>query len=667
MVDYKFNNAHIISTGMKMSLFYRNYSHVSGYVISVVINITFLIFIFNSSCRKEEEKIMKVKIDSIADISNTTAKAYATIIDTGEGVEKHGHCWDTSSEPTVVENENKTENGPAATNGQYSSMLTGLLPDTKYYARAYVQKGDMVVYSTSVESFRTLSTGLPVVTTGTVKNITISNAIVNGSLDNLGSGVTEIIQYGHCWSSETITPVIYDNENKTSLGSRDTTGTFESLLVGLSPGTLYYVRAYATNDAGTSYGDSVSFITISENALPVVETTPASSVTQSTAQSGGNVIYEGGSVVTACGVCWSTSENPVMYDSCTTDGSGEGSFISYITGLSSNSTYYVAAYATNNVGTAYGDHLNFTTLSSGNSLPEISSVPPDSIEVDEYYSYQVTAVDADMGDVLTYSVQELPDWLQFNSSSKILSGTPALGDKGNHAVTLRVSDGTDFDEQTYTIVVYQPSGTVIDYDDNTYKTVKIGNQWWMAENLKVTHYTNGTPLEDGTGKGDVSQDDTARYWFVYDDNPAYKDTYGLLYTWSAAMNGASSSISIPSGVQGVCPAGWHMPSNHEWAELITYLNGGTVAGGKLKETGIELWLFPNTDATNESGFTALPGGGRDSDGDFTYLGSYAFIWTATESSAENGYERAVYNEDASVYQAGMFSKAYGFSIRCVKD
>src|SRR4030042_2170348 len=116
----------------------------------------------------------------------------------------------------------------------------------------------------------------------------------------------------------------------------------------------------------------------------------------------------------------------------------------------------------------------------------------------------------------------------------------------------------------------------------------------MQENLKTTHYADGSPLVDGTDSGDIAWDQTTKYWFVYDDNPANKSTWGLLYTWAAVMNDAEASDSIPSGVQGVCPDGWHLPSDAEWKELEIYLGmsqveadgtgwGGTNEGGKRKE------------------------------------------------------------------------------------
>jgi uncharacterized protein (TIGR02145 family) len=156
-------------------------------------------------------------------------------------------------------------------------------------------------------------------------------------------------------------------------------------------------------------------------------------------------------------------------------------------------------------------------------------------------------------------------------------------------------------------------------DGQVYKWVKIGNQVWMAENLNY---------------------ETPNSWW-YDNNSANGDIYGRLYTWAAAMNGESSSNSVPSGVQGVCPDGWHLPSDAEWTVLTDYLGGESVAGGKMKEAGTVHWNSPNTGATNSSGFTALPGGLSYTSGDFNYLGSIGHWWSATESSSTNAWGRTL--------------------------
>ena len=202
-------------------------------------------------------------------------------------------------------------------------------------------------------------------------------------------------------------------------------------------------------------------------------------------------------------------------------------------------------------------------------------------------------------------------------------------------------------------------------DNNHYNVVKIGNQIWMAENLKY--------LPSVVGPGTGSQ--TTPHYYVYGYNgtnvtdakaTANYNIYGVLYNWPAAMNGAASSTTNPSGVQGVCPDGWHLPSDAEWTELTDYLGGTSDAGGKLKETGTTHWNSPNTSATNETGFTALPGGNRYYDGSFDGIGSNGYWWSATEGDAADAWYRFMIFINSNVYRDYYF-KELGFSVRCVRD
>jgi len=202
-------------------------------------------------------------------------------------------------------------------------------------------------------------------------------------------------------------------------------------------------------------------------------------------------------------------------------------------------------------------------------------------------------------------------------------------------------------------------------DANQYASVQIGNQCWMSENLKY--------LPSVTGPNSSST--TTPYYYVYgyngtDVNAAKTTTnyanYGVLYNWRAAMNGASSSSTNPSGVQGICPLGWHIPSDAEFTQLINFLGGISVAGGKLKETGTIHWLTPNLGATNESGFTALPGGFRNQGGGFFNLTATGHWWSTTiYSSSSAWYHFLDYNGNAVFKNA--VSWELGYSVRCIKD
>jgi uncharacterized protein (TIGR02145 family) len=187
--------------------------------------------------------------------------------------------------------------------------------------------------------------------------------------------------------------------------------------------------------------------------------------------------------------------------------------------------------------------------------------------------------------------------------------------------------------------------TVSDFDGNIYHTINIDNRTWLKENLKSLHYSDGTEITE--------------VW-AYDDNETNADVYGRLYSWDAAMNYSSAE-----GAQGACPDGWHIPSDVEWTELGTFLGGDNVAGGKLKESGTEHWLSPNTGATNESGFTALPAGEYD-DTHYQLLNEFAVFWSSTETSTTKCKYRYLSYEDAELHTYNYY-KDFRYSVRCLKN
>lgn len=226
------------------------------------------------------------------------------------------------------------------------------------------------------------------------------------------------------------------------------------------------------------------------------------------------------------------------------------------------------------------------------------------------------------------------------------------------------------------------TGTVSDYDGNKYTIIKIGLQWWMSENLKTTHFADGTeiPRIENNAEWD-NLDITDKAYCYYENSPASGGTYGALYTWSAAMNGAGSTDGNPSYVQGACPEGWHLPSDSEWIELEMFLGmtwaeafalgwRGEDEGNMLKTTSG--WDM-NGNGTNSSGFTALPGGYRV-DNLFTDLGKTTAYWSTTEYINNHSY---AFNRSLSYLHSGIgwFSashfyghpKYFGLAVRCLKD
>jgi uncharacterized protein (TIGR02145 family) len=191
------------------------------------------------------------------------------------------------------------------------------------------------------------------------------------------------------------------------------------------------------------------------------------------------------------------------------------------------------------------------------------------------------------------------------------------------------------------------SGSVADIEGNVYKTITIGDQRWMANNLKTTKYNDGSVIpnvEDSTTWINLTTD--AYCW--YNNNAFYKTTYGTLYNWYAATSNK------------LCPTGWHVPTDDEWMVLINDLGGESIAGGKLKESGTSHWYSPNTGATNKSGFTALPAGCRYYLAEFIGFGSWGLWWSIPNYVPFLHYQKTNIEFDSSI-------KHYGLSVRCLKD
>ncbi|MCA1758508.1 MAG: fibrobacter succinogenes major paralogous domain-containing protein [Bacteroidales bacterium] len=203
------------------------------------------------------------------------------------------------------------------------------------------------------------------------------------------------------------------------------------------------------------------------------------------------------------------------------------------------------------------------------------------------------------------------------------------------------------------IVFYTPQVTALtDADGNVYSTITIGTQVWMSENLKTSKFNDGTDIPLVTSNSEWGDLTTPAYCWYNNDEETYKNLYGAYYTWYAVNTGK------------LCPEGWHVPTKDEWTTLADYLGGTSVAGGKLKATGTEYWNSPNTDATNETGFSGLPGSWRTST--FSTLGTHGRWWSNSEYTSSSGHAYILYHDEA-VFRRNNTNKRYGLSVRCVKD
>ena len=304
-------------------------------------------------------KLPVVITNSVSGITSNSATCGGNVTSNGGGkVTARGICWSTSQNPTIEDN--KTNDGSGT--GSFTSQIQNLVPNTQYYVRAYATNEAGTAYGEE-KSFTTQKKAatLPDVLKTTVSNVTSNTVVLGSSVFSDGGGT--VSARGFCWSSTTETPTV-TNSSYTTNGSG--LGSFSADVTGLKASTQYYVRAYATNEAGTAYSEMLSFYTSVEEqpeiVLPTVTTSDVTDITSNSATCGGNVTSDGNGTVTARGICWSISQNPTIEDDKTNDGGGTGSFASQILNLVPNTQYYVRAYATNEKGTVYGELKSFVTL-----------------------------------------------------------------------------------------------------------------------------------------------------------------------------------------------------------------------------------------------------------------------------------------------------------------
>jgi uncharacterized protein (TIGR02145 family) len=291
-----------------------------------------------------------VTTKAITNVTSVTAYTGGNVTNMGgTAVLARGVCWSTSPNPDI--SGAATINGTGV--GPFNSSASPLLANTTYYLRAYATNSAGTGYGAEM-TFHTMNAVPPTLITYTASAITATSANSGGNISSDGGAA--VTARGVCWNT-TGSPTIGNSKTTDGPGS----GGFTSALSGLVGNTTYYIRSYATNSAGTSYGNELTFMTLPPPGLPNLITTAITSITSNGAAGGGTVTSDGGTPVTAYGICWSTNANPTLSNSKTVDGSGTGSFTSILTGLNANTTYYVRAYATNSTGTAYGNQVTFTT------------------------------------------------------------------------------------------------------------------------------------------------------------------------------------------------------------------------------------------------------------------------------------------------------------------
>lgn len=281
-------------------------------------------------------------------ITDTSAVSGGDILsEGGSEVTLRGLCWNTNGQPTI--NDQVVSSGQGS--GSFEAVVHGLLPGTQYFIRAFAQNSAGTNYG---EEYSFTTYKQPVISTDSVTNITQTLAFGWGTVTDEGG--TVVTQRGICFSTQPY-PTIQDSVVTSGNGA----GSFSSTLSGLLTDHQYYIRAFAINSVGISYGDNLTFNTLPPAVLPEVITDTVSNITNLTATSGGTVTFDGYSPVNVRGICWSLLPNPDTSARKTLDGQGTGAFISQMTGLLSDTVYYVRAYAINGVGIGYGNEVSFRT------------------------------------------------------------------------------------------------------------------------------------------------------------------------------------------------------------------------------------------------------------------------------------------------------------------
>ncbi len=387
---------------------------------------------------------------------------------------------------------------------------------------------------------------------------------------------------------------------------------------------------------------------------PEVMTDKVSDVGREEATVAGEVTADGGKPVTERGICYSLSHSPILFDHKVTAGSGTGTFTATLTGLTPDTIWHARAYAINVKGTAYGAEISFRTL------PE--ATPPVVVtgkvsEVGREEASIAGEVTADGGEPVTergicYSLSHSPILFDHKEAAGSGTGTFTATLTGltpdtvwyARAYAINVKGTAYGAEISFRTLPEADPETVTDIDGNTYPVVRVGNQLWMAENLRVTRAPDGQPV--------IS--------YAYVGDPEREALYGRYYSWDAAMNG-----SRKESAQGICPDGWHLPSDEEVKQMEIAL-GMSRSEADIKNAWRGYGTGTKIKMGGSSGLEIPMAGMRHVNGSIIYNNDWAFLYTSSESGSY-AWRRCFREASTGVGRFDTYPKTYGFSVRCIKD
>jgi uncharacterized protein (TIGR02145 family) len=409
--------------------------------------------------------------------------------------------------------------------------------------------------------------------------------------------------------------------------------------------------------------------------LPQLSTTSATNITLTSASSGGNITTDGGAAVTARGVVWNTATAPTIgLTTKTTDGFGTGNFSSAIANLTPSTNYYARAYATNSVGTGYGNEITFTT--GAVVLPTLTTTAVTGITTNSAISGGT--ITADGGGAITarglvWSTSQNPT-ITLTTKTSDGTGTGSYTSNltnlaQNTTYYIRAyatnSAGTTYGNQISITSLIPAQLTITDIDGNNYQTITINNQVWTTTNLNVSRYRNGDVIPQVTDPTQWSALTTGA-WCYYNNDPANGPIYGKLYNWYA--------VNDP---RGLAPTGYHIPAYIEWNRMTSICNGSNngCAAPFLKECGTAHWITDGCIVNYFNNFKALPGGYRfdygicDNCTYFNNIGKNGYWWCSTGEFNTTPIIPACIS--ISYNSPGInlpnTPQRFGLSIRCVKD